>query len=110
MATQEELITAFRKETEDLVYANIEMLFLIKHGEKVLSPGENTVTFTGDPYDDNDDYVIGFYEALDADGIDVKGELNITEQTINGFKVEAVRPTNIKWITYRKSPKINYWT
>ena len=110
MPTQEELITAFRKETEDLVFAHILNIFLMKNGEETLSAGDNTVTFKGDPYDSVDDYVVGIYEALDADGIDVRGELTVKDATVNGFVINAVRPCVARWTSARKIPKINFNT
>jgi len=110
MPTQEELIAAFRKEVEDLVCAMLINIFLIKYGEKEASAGENTISFSGDAYDDADDYAIRIIEALDGDDIDVKGELDITEKTANGFKISAVRSCDIKWQTARVSPKISFWT
>ena len=108
--TQAELITAFRKETQDLVFAMIIDIFLMKQGEKVAIAGSNTVTFEGDAYDSLDDFVVGFYEAYDADGIDVRGELKITDYTENGFTFTAVRSCIVKWTSARKIPKINFYT
>ena len=108
--TQEELIEAFRKETEDLVFAHIQDIFLMKQGELSAVAGDNTVTFTGDPYDSVDDYVAGIYEALDADGIDVRGELTVKDATVNGFVINAVRPCIVRWTSARKIPKINFNT
>jgi hypothetical protein len=110
MATQEELITAFRKETEDLVYANIIQIFLIKYDTLSASAGDNVISFIGDAYDSDSDYIIRIVEALDEDNIDVKGELNIKNKTANGFTINAARPCSIKWQTARNSPKINFWT
>jgi hypothetical protein len=100
----------FRKATEDLVYANIVEIFLIKHGELSATAGDNTISFTGDPYDTADEYAIGFFEALDVDEIDVRGELSIKDKTVNGFTVTTVRNCVIRWVTTRVSPKINFWT
>jgi hypothetical protein len=110
MPTQEELITAFRKETEDLVQAMLIQIFLIKYGELSAVVGDNPVSFTGDAYDSATDYTIRIVEALDGEGIDVRGELNIKDKTANGFKISAVRPCSIKWQTGRNSPKINFHT
>jgi len=110
MPTQEELITAFRKEAEDLVQAMLIQIFLVKYGELNASPGDNIISFTGDAYDSATDYTIRIVEALDGDGIDVKGELNIKDKTANGFKINAVRTCVIKWQTGRNSPKINFHT
>lgn len=108
--TQAERITAFRKETEDLVFAHILNIFLMKNGELLAVAGDNTVTFTGDPYDSVDDFVVRIYEALDADGIDVRGELTVKDATVNGFVINAVRPCLVRWTSARKIPKINFNT
>jgi hypothetical protein len=110
MPTQEELIAEFRKETEDLVFAHILNIFLMKHGEETLIAGDNTITFEGYPYDSDDDFVVGIYQAIDADEIDVRGELKITSATKSGFVVTAVRPCVIRWTSARKIPKINFNT
>lgn len=99
-----------RQALEDMVYANIIAIFLIKYGEKSLTAGDNTVTFSGDAYDSSDDYSIRVIEALDGDGIDVKGELEIKNRTTNGFVVNAYRSCSFKWQTSRKEPKINFHT
>jgi hypothetical protein len=110
MPTQEELIAEFRKETEDLVFAHILNIFLMKHGEETLIAGDNTITFEGDTYDSATDYTIRIVEALDGDGIDVRGELNIKDKTANGFTINAINPCTIKWQTARNSPKITFNT
>ena len=105
------LIEGFRKETEDLVYANITEIFLMKYGEyEALTAGAHTISFEGQAYDSDDDYAIGLYEAVDVDGINVKGEIEFTAKTANGFTIDVFRPCAIKWIAARKIPKINFWT
>lgn len=108
MATTTEQL---RKALEDMVFANIKDIFLMKYGEyEALTAGAQTITFDGDPYDSDDDYAATIYEALDVDGINVKGEITFTEKTATGFKIDVYRPCVIKWLTARKSPKINFWT
>lgn len=103
-------ITDVRKALEDLVYANLIDIFLIKHGEKVCSVGDNSIGFSGDPYDNADDYVITFHEALDANDIDIRPSLIVKNRTASGFVIETSRATTVKWTTTRKTPKINFWT
>ena len=110
MPTQEELITAFRKETEDLVNAWLTLVFLIKYDTLSASVGDNAVSFSGDAYDSADDYNVRIIEALDGDDIGVKGELNITDKTANGFTINALRACDIEWQTSRNNPKISFWT
>lgn len=106
-----DLIKIFRKETEDVVHANLVEVFMIKYGEAELEPGDNLISLPGDEaYDSEMDYVVGFYEAIDSEGIDVRGELTVKDQTLSGFTVNAYRKTYIKWVTSRKVPKINFWT
>lgn len=108
MATTTEQL---RKALEDMVFANIKEIFLMKYGEyDALTAGEHTISFSGDPYDSDDDYAVGLYEAVDADGIDVKGEISFTGKTASGFKIDVFRPCSIKWIAARKIPKLNFWT
>ena len=104
--TTEQLLQAL----EDLMFAWHIEIYLMKHGELSAVAGDNTVTFTGDAYDSVDDYVVGIYEAFDADGIDVRGELTVKDATVNGFVINAVRPCVIRWTSARKAPKINFWT
>jgi len=110
MSTQEELITEFRKETEDLVNAWLIEAFLIKYDTLSASVGDNVIGFSGDAYDSISDYNVRIIEALDNDGIDVKGELEIKNKTINGFTINAVRLCTIKWQTARNNPKISFYT
>lgn len=108
--TPQELVVQFRKETEDLVNAIINDMFLMKHGEIPAQAGLNTVIFTDAPYDSAEAYLIGIHEAIDNDQVDVRGELTIQDQTANGFKIWTERPCMIKWISTRRVPKINFWT
>lgn len=110
MSDLEDKITAFRKEAEDLVFAHILNIFLMKQGEVSAVAGDNSVAFEGVAYDSVDDYVVGIYEALDGDGIDVRGELTVKDATVNGFVINAVRPCVVKWTSARKIPKINFNT
>lgn len=107
-----DLITAFRKETEDLVQSKVEEMFLIKHQDLALNPGNNNITFPGYSYDSGSDYVIDIYRAIDGNGIDVRGELEIPDasRTANGFIINALNSCSIRFVTKRKTPKINYWT
>ena len=116
-AAQIAMVEAFAKETEDFTLAKIIETFLIKHGTLSASVGDNAISFsdTGadvtddDPYDDTT-YVITILEALDATGIDVKGELEIKNKTVSGFTINCLTACSIKWQTSRIAPKINFWT
>lgn len=103
-------ITDVRKALEDMVYANLALIYLIKHAETACLVGETSIGFTGNPYDDADEYVINFFEAYDVDGIDIRQSLEVRERTVNGFKLYSPRNTTVKWTSMRKLPKINYWT
>jgi len=109
--TTEEL----RKALEDLVYANVRDIFLMKYGEETISSNSNPVVFSGDAYDSSDEYEIRIYEALDGSGVDIKGEIEITGRTVNGFTIDwqpfsGATTATVKWITARRTPKINFWT
>ena len=115
-AEQIELVELFMKETEDLILAKIVSTFLIKYGTLSATSGNNVVSWTAsddvtsdDPYADTT-YVIDIIEALDGDGVNVKGELEITGITVNGFTINAMNACTIKWQTSRKAPLINFWT
>jgi len=110
--TTEEL----RQALEDLVYANIKDIFLMKSGEETVASGNNAVTFSGDAYDSSDDYEVRIIEAIDSEGTDIKGEIEITGRTVNGFTINwqpfatGITAGTVKWITARVTPKINMHT
>lgn len=122
-AEQLALVEAFQKASDDKTVAVIIDMFLIKYGEKSCSVGDNVVSFatdtsndsedttSDDPYD-NTDYVITIIEALDGDGIDVKGELDIPDvsKTTSGFTINCITACTIKWHTCRETPKVDFWT
>lgn len=99
-----------RKALEDMVYANLIEIFMVKHAESVLSVGDNSIAFAGDPYDSAADYVIEFHEALDSNGFDIRPSLIVKNKTASGFVIETTRATTAKWISKRKTPKITFWT
>ena len=107
------LITAFRKETEDLVQANVRNIFKVKYGEKTLSVGSNTITFqigTDDSYLNGTEYEVKFFEATDSDGIDIKEAISITTQTASAFTINTPRAGVLRWQTNLKTPSFNFWT
>lgn len=112
MSVLSDLITVFRKETEDLFKSLIEDTFLIKYFELEATIGDNNVAFTGIPYESGDDYVVSVYSAVDGDGIDVRGELEILDsnKTANGFIISCLTDCSIRLQTGRKIPKMNFWT
>lgn len=104
-------VTDVRKGLEDLVYATLIDVFMIKYGENMLLTGDNSIAFTGDPYDNEDDYLIEFHEAFDINGVDMRMALTVKDVTANGFVVETPRNIiSLKWRTTRRTPKINFWT
>ena len=106
-------VTDVRKALEDMVYANLIDIYMIKHGTDACIVGDNSIAFpviAGYEYDSADDYIIEFYEALDTNGIDIRPALVVKDKTVNGFTVYTPRATTIKWTAMRKTPKINFWT
>lgn len=122
-AEQLALVEAFQKASDDKVVAIISDMFLVKYGEKICSVGDNVISFAtdtsndaddvtkDDPYDDNE-YIISLIEALDAEGIDVAGEIEFPEgtKTTGGFTINCLTACVVRWQTCRKTPKINFWT
>ena len=106
-------VTALRKETEDLVQANVRNIFKAKFGEESLVVGDNTVTF---PISDDtayltaDEYEIRIQEAYDGDGIDITNALIISNKTVSGFTVNSLRVGSLKWESFLKTPNFNFWT
>lgn len=103
-------VTDVRKALEDMVYANLIEIYMIKHGVKECTVGDNDIAFPSYPYDSSEDYIIEFYEALDSNDIDIRPALIVKNKTVNGFTLEVPRPTTVKWVTQRKNPKIIFWT
>lgn len=100
-----------RKALEDMVYATLIDVFMIKYGEVPLIAGDNSIALSGDPYDTEDDYLIEFHEAFDYDGVDMRMALQVKDVTANGFVVESPRDVySLKYRTTRRTPKINFWT
>lgn len=104
-------ITDVRKALEDMVYANLIDIFLIKGGETALTAETDvSVAFTGDPYDSATDYILRIDEAVDTDGFDLTMAIEIKETTANGFTFRSPRNTTVKWTAHRRTPKISFWT
>jgi hypothetical protein len=116
------LVTTFVEESYDHALAIILHAFLIKNGSIDIADcavGDNNVSFATDvngtdptktdPYDDTD-YVVNILKAEDIDEIDCKGELTITDITVNGFIINTLRPCEIEWQTARRGPKIDFNT
>lgn len=110
-AEQLALITIFRKENEDLVKKNVQVMFNIQAIEQVLSVGDNSVAIPGDAFDDTN-YLIDPVYAIDADDVDVRGELEILEdnKTVNGFVVTAITPCTARFVVMRRTPKADFFT
>lgn len=109
-AEQLALITAFRKEAEDLGQANVEKIYQRKQGELAIVVGDNQIALPGDPYASADGYEIVFFEAIDEDLIDIKEAISIETQTTGGFVINTPRAGNLRWITFLKVPNFSYWT
>lgn len=100
-----------RKALEDMVYANLESIYLIKGGSTALVANtDKSVAFSGDPYDNATDYVLRIDEAFDTDGFDISMAIEVKDTTANGFVFRSPRNTTVKWTTHRRIPKISYWT
>ena len=114
MPTLAELITAFRKETEDLVQANVRAIYKYKQGTANLIDGDTVVslasTYPEEVYSDANEYTIRFIEALDEDGIDISASLLITSRTTTSFTVNSMRAGTLKWQTYLTVPNFTYHT
>jgi len=115
-AAQLLLVEALGKETQDFARAAVISMFLIKYGTLSAIVGDITVSFTSgtdvtrdDPYADTG-YIINILEALDSDGVDVRGELEITNKTVNGFTINSTTACTIKWQTSRQAPLIDFYT
>jgi hypothetical protein len=103
------LITAFRKETEDLVMANVKTIFNIQYDEESLIEGTISVAIP-DAYVSVDDYEVVVFSALDAEDNDIKDTLVIEKVTASSFTVESPIAGTLRWETMRRVPQINYWT
>ena len=103
-------VTDVRKALEDMVYANIIDIFLIKYGETILSVGDNSIVFEGDPYDSVDDFIVSAVEAIDANDINIVPSLVVKSTTTTGFVIYSPRIATFRWQACRKTPKINFWT
>lgn len=111
--TKEEAIEYFRKATEDLVQSNVRTIFKAKSGEKEVSEGDNSVSFPIDDdtaYSSSDEYEIEIQYARDANGIDIKDALEITDQTSTGFNISASRAGTVRWESHLRTPNFNFWT
>lgn len=108
--TYEEAIAKFRKDTEDIVQANVRDIFQVKYGELSMSEGDNTINLPGDAYSYNDVYEIEFYQATDSDGIDIRDAISIESRTTNSFVINTPRAGTLRWITKLKTPKFTFWT
>lgn len=111
--TIEELITVFRKETEDLVQANVRAIYKRKYGETPLIVGENIISF---PVEDNDtayasagEYSIRLLKAMNND-VSIVLSLEIRNKTASGFTVYTPRDTVLHWETFLLYPDFSFHT
>ena len=108
--TIEEYISQFRKANEDLVQANVRDIFKPKYGEFTMEEGDNTITLTGEAYLSTNEYEIKFYQATDADGIDIRDAISIESKAVDSFTINTPRAGTLRWITVLKTPNFNFWT
>lgn len=109
MPTQAELITAFRKEVEDMINVLFKTIYEIQYDTLSATVGDNVVSLTTS-YSAVDDYEIVFYEALDADDIDIRDSLIIKDKAVGGFTIECERACSIRWATFLRIPNVSYFT
>lgn len=107
---QQALIAVFRKETEDLVNANVENIYQRKQGTKTLVVGTNEISLPGASYASADNYEVQFFEATDTDGVDIKEAISIETKATNGFVVNTPRAGTLRWISFLKVPNFTYHT
>lgn len=110
MAAIDDMITVFRKETEDLVKSLFKETYLIQYGESIMAEAETkTITLT-EAYLNVDDYEIRLFSAIDSDGANVIDSIVLSDKLAGGFKIYSPRPSLVRWQTVRRIPLINYWT
>ncbi len=104
------LITAFRKETEDLVLAKLVDVFNIQYGEYTSYPDETHSVSLSAAFASADDYIVNVFSAVDPDGANVVDSLEIAYASASGFTIYSPRAAVIKWQAARRTPKFNFWT
>lgn len=109
MPTQAELITAFRKEVEDMINVLFKTIYEVQYDTLSASVGDNTVSLDT-AYANVDDYEIVFYEGMDADDIDIRDSLIIKDKVVGGFTIECERACSIRWATFLRIPNVSYFT
>lgn len=110
--TQAELITAFRKETEDLIRVSVIDMFNIQYGVTNVTTGVNgtTVSFPV-PYDlTTEDYEVKIFSALDAQLTDIVDAITITKINVTSFRLNTARDGTVRWSASRRLPKVNFFT
>lgn len=108
------LVTIVRKEMEDVIKKQFRTIYSMQFIEQELVAGDNSVAIT---YESNDEayddttYLIDIVSAV-VDGVDIKDELEILEdnKTVNGFVVNAIQPVTARFVTMRRTPKVDYFT
>ena len=104
------LIPAFRKETEDLIKANIKDTFQTKYGEVNVQADTPLVVQMTEAYAGADLYEVILYEATDTDGANMTDAITISERQADRFTLTSLRDGRVRWETTLKMPKINFWT
>ncbi len=110
MTVNPEDIEQFRKDTEDLVQANVRVIYQAKYGELSMEAGDNVIALSGDAYSADDVYEIEFYQATDTSGIDIRDAISIDSRTVNSFTINTPRAGTLRWVTFLKTPQFNFWT
>jgi hypothetical protein len=110
MSAIDDLITAFRKETEDMVMTMIRDMFNYQYGEIAVSEGVTSNISLSVAYDSANDYEVAIFSALDGAGTDIVDALTITKVGPNGFTIDTDRSGNVRWETVRRTPKISFFT
>jgi len=118
MATRAELITALRKEMEDLFTVRVSHIFMIQYGTISVTTPSTAVTFTQSDTDtgeetkfsyEDTDYEIYIYSAMDANNIDIKAALTFTK-TLSGFTIHAPRNCTVRWQVSLRTPRMYFFT
>jgi hypothetical protein len=108
-ALQLALITAFRKEAEDMINVLFKTIYEIQYGTLSATVGDNTVSLAT-AYSSINSYEIVFYEAMDVDVIDIRDSLVIEHKAVGGFTIVCERACSIRWATFLRTPNISYFT
>ena len=102
-------VTAFRKETEDLIMATVRDIFNIQYGEASLSEGDISISLPT-AYISTDDYEVVIFSAHDSDGTEMSDAITSVKTSSSGFTISSPRVGTVRWETMRRLPKFTFWT